>query len=107
MQRCLESSRVRIKAVLTQGTRGVAGSRQRYVLTPQRCPEGTIFTITSSSLLEHPGDTEYIHSVEGPGLSVVEGLLWFRLLWGPSATPLRTSQVLWDPGPPSRHPPGC
>lgn len=80
MQRYLESSHIRIKAVLTQGTRRVAGSRQRCVLTPQRCPEGTIFTIISSSLLGHPRDTEYVHSVEGPGLSVVQGLLWLRPL---------------------------
>lgn len=79
MQHHLESSHVRIKAVLTQGSRRVAGSRQRCVLTPQRCPEGTTFTITSSSLLGHPRDTKYVHSVEGPGLSVVQGLLWLRL----------------------------
>lgn len=67
MQRYLESSHIRIKAVLTQGTRRVAGSRQRCVLTPQRCPEGTIFTIISSSLLGHPRDTEYT-STQSKGL---------------------------------------
>lgn len=54
---------------------------------PQRCPEGTIFTVSSSALLADPGDTEYTPSVEGPGVLDVKGLSWLRLFWGPSASP--------------------
>ena len=87
-----------------------------------RCPEGTIFTVSSSALLGDPGDTEYTPSVEGPGVLDVKGLSWLRLFWGPSASPRvpprycgvrtslqalsplpRQSLLLWDARGPPNH----
>ena len=71
---------------------------------PQRCLEGTIFTVSSSALLADPGDTEYTPSVEGPGVLDVKGLSWLRLFWGPQLPPEYLPDIVGS-GPPSRHRP--
>lgn len=113
----------------TQGSwqTGWGGGRVRPEVCPdpQRCLEGTVFTVSSSALLGDPGDTEYTPSVEGPGVLDVKGLSWLRLFWGPSASPrvpprccgVRTSlqarcptprsSLLWDARGPPNHQLSC
>lgn len=98
------------------GGRG-GGDRVRPVVCPdpQRCLEGTVFTVSSSALLGDPGDTEYTPSVEGPGVLDVKGLSWLRLFWGPSDSPrvpprccgVRTSLQAPRPTPRFITPVGC